>query len=211
MLRYKANLADEFLNCGLILFETFPEILRPSIRLNFQVLNLEPARTANLAGKIGFYLFSAAAALRLSYDLVVGVPEIGSLLARVFSQSPRNGKIIPLLKFAKRSRKNNQFHYYSIICGKYRPGETALLIDDYIAEADSQIEVIKMLAGKGVFVEDVLVVIDTEQEAEKLKKEGVRIYSIFQISELLDYYVATNRINPDKRNQVLAYFSANKT
>ncbi len=174
MLKYKADLADEFFNCGLI--KTFPEILRPPIRLNFQVLNLEPARTANLAGKIGFYLFSAATALGLSYDLVVGVPEIGSLLARVFSRSPRNGKIIPLLKFAKGSRKNNQFHYLG---GKYRPGQTALLIDDYIAKADSQIEVIKMLAGKGFFVKDVLVVIDTEQETEKLKKEGVRLYSIF--------------------------------
>lgn len=202
MLKYKAELADEFLNCGLILFETFPKILQPPIRFNFQALNLEPARAANLAGKIGFYLFSAATALKLSYDLVVGAPGIGSLLARVFSRSPQNGKIIPLGKFAKGSGRNSQFYYLS---GKYRPGETALLIDDYVVKTGSQIEVIKMLADKGFFVEDVLVVMDTEQGTEKLKKEEVRIYSIFQISELLEYYINQKIIGQEICNQVFLH------
>jgi uridine monophosphate synthetase len=79
--------------------------------------------------------------------------------------------------------------------GIYVPGETTVLIDDLATTGGSKFEAIEKLAGDGLVVKDVVVLIDRQSGAgEALAQAGYRMHAVFTLTELLDYWEQTGQV-----------------
>jgi len=84
-------------------------------------------------------------------------------------------------------------------------------VDDLITRTDTKKEAIAVCEEAGLVVAAVAVLVDREQGgSEELKEAGYSLYSVFPLSELLDYYVEVKLLSPEKREEVMTYITANK-
>ena len=96
------------------------------------------------------------------------------------------------------------------IDGVFEPGQTALLVDDLITTSASKLEAIFILSECGLWVRDVAVLVDREQGGvEELKKRCYACHAVFKLSELLDLYLFTNRIDGATHDRVTSYLHNN--
>ncbi len=86
----------------------------------------------------------------------------------------------------------------SAYMGLADPAREVTLIDDVMASGDTKLWSIDELAKDGLRVARILVVVDREQGgAEILSERGYPIEALFRVSELIDYYAADGRIDPE--------------
>jgi orotate phosphoribosyltransferase len=79
--------------------------------------------------------------------------------------------------------------------GTYRPEREVTLIDDVMASGRSKLWAIEQLAQDGIPVARILVVVDREQGGDEiLAARGYSIYSLYTVSRMLDYFVATGKV-----------------
>jgi uridine monophosphate synthetase len=96
-----------------------------------------------------------------------------------------------------------------LIEGDFRPGETALLVDDLITKGTSKFEALEPLLSAGLAVKDVLVLIDREQGGgAELAARGVALHAVLRLSQLLDCLADDGRLTPAQRDDVLAWVRA---
>jgi uridine monophosphate synthetase len=73
--------------------------------------------------------------------------------------------------------------------GSYTAGEKVVVIDDLATTGGSKFEAIEKLTGAGLEVHDVVVLIDRQSGAfESLAEAGLRMWAVFTLSDLLDYW-----------------------
>ena len=83
--------------------------------------------------------------------------------------------------------------------GEYRAGETVVVIDDLATTGGSKFEAIEKLTGAGLTVKDVVVLVDRQSGAkESLAKAGYELHAVLTITELLDYWERTRKVDGDK-------------
>jgi uridine monophosphate synthetase len=149
-------------------------------------------------------------ARNLSFEAVAGVPRAGDPFANSLArQMTKTGQMVGLLVLDK-SEDGDKRLVTSIREGAYGPGFVALVVDDLITRADSKLEAIRVLESSGLRVTDVLVLVDRGQGGGKeLERFGYRLHAVFTLRELLDFYVDTGLLAVTKRDEVLAYLTAN--
>jgi uridine monophosphate synthetase len=82
--------------------------------------------------------------------------------------------------------------------GEYQPGETVVVIDDLATTGGSKFEAIDKLAGAGLLVRDVVVLIDRQSGAkEALAEAGYTLHAVLTISDLLDHWEKTGVVSPE--------------
>jgi uridine monophosphate synthetase len=82
--------------------------------------------------------------------------------------------------------------------GEYSPGEKAVIIDDLATTGGSKFEAIEKLTQAGLQVEDVVVLIDRQSGAtQSLAEAGFRMWSVFTIRDLLDYWESRGNVDRD--------------
>ncbi|MGB9673059.1 MAG: orotidine-5'-phosphate decarboxylase [Anaerolineales bacterium] len=87
--------------------------------------------------------------------------------------------------------------------GDYRAGETVVLIDDLATTGGSKFEALEKLSSVGLIVKDTAVLIDRQSgAAEALAERGVRLHSVFTLTQLTDYWEKTKRISSDLARSV---------
>jgi uridine monophosphate synthetase len=87
--------------------------------------------------------------------------------------------------------------------GEFRPGETAVIIDDLTTTGGSKFEALERLTAAGLLVRDVVVLIDRQSGAsEALAAAGYRLHTVFTLTELLDIWLADGQINAAQRAEV---------
>jgi orotate phosphoribosyltransferase len=92
--------------------------------------------------------------------------------------------------------------------GRFKAGETVLVLDDLITQGDSKLEAIAPLEQAGLKVMDVLVVIDREQGgAGVLDRHGYRLHSLLTMREMLEILTRSEAITRDQQAGVLEYLS----
>ena len=80
--------------------------------------------------------------------------------------------------------------------GKYKEGQTALVVDDLITTGLSKAEAITALRAVGLKVTDVLVLVDREQGgAGDLEKMGCKLHSVFTLREMLSELVTLQKLS----------------
>jgi uridine monophosphate synthetase len=93
--------------------------------------------------------------------------------------------------------------------GEYHAGETVVVIDDLATTGGSKFEAIEKLTGAGLKVRDVVVLIDRQSGAkEALEAAGFRLHAVLTITQLLDTWEKTGRVDNDKIAVTRAFLNA---
>ncbi|CAN5407081.1 hypothetical protein BH09PAT4_BH09PAT4_01360 [soil metagenome] len=102
-------------------------------------------------------------------------------------------------------------HITRQVDGYSRMGDSCLLVDELITQADSKLEAIIALEGYGLIVLEVLVLVDRMQGGrQQLEAAGYNLHSVFTLEELLAFYVQEDLVDQSKADQVLDYVVANQ-
>ncbi|HEY4501266.1 MAG TPA: hypothetical protein VJI70_03330 [Candidatus Paceibacterota bacterium] len=139
-----------------------------------------------------------------SFDAVVGVPRAGDPFAKAFA-------ILADKPFvAMEKYEHDGVRRIASLKGKVPASvKKALLADDLITGADSKVEAVLVLQDEGIAVDDVIVLVDREQGGpDQLMEWGCHLHSVFTITELLDFFVAENKMKSELRDEIHAYLAA---
>ena len=132
-------------------------------------------------------LLAASAGLR--FNRIAGIPYAGLPLGVAMSLQGDRPLIYPRKEIKDYGTKKR-------IEGLYEEGERALVVDDVITSGGAKIEAVQPLREAGLVVEDVVVVVDRLQGAEKiLSDNGLRLHRVFRIGEALDCLEQSGRIS----------------
>src|SRR3989304_5047771 len=70
--------------------------------------------------------------------------------------------------------------------GVYKAGDTVIIIEDIATSGSSINEMVALLLGEGLLVNDVIVFLDREQGAkEQLAKKGINLHAVCTLSDVL--------------------------
>jgi uridine monophosphate synthetase len=96
--------------------------------------------------------------------------------------------------------------------GDYKSGETVVLIDDLATTGGSKFEAIDKLKAAGLKVQDVVVLIDRQSGArESLQQAGFGFHAVVTISELLDHWERTGKVDSDRIGTTRKFITASRT
>ena len=117
----------------------------------------------------------------LKFDFLADVPTAATPIAAILSHRMKVPMVSP--------RKDEKAHGITRkINGAFEKGQTALLIDDLITQAESKLEAISTLEANGLVVKDVVVLVDREQGgAEQLEVAGYKFYCAFRYKIQFNY------------------------
>lgn len=121
---------------------------------------------------------------------VSGIPFGGLHLALAYSLASK----VPLVYIHPAKERNGA---RAFVEGKYERGETVLLVDDLITSGGTVIETAAFLRTEaGLRVKDVVVLLDRQEGAEvRLRKHGYNLISILGLEAMLNYLMASGRID----------------
>jgi uridine monophosphate synthetase len=96
-------------------------------------------------------------------------------------------------------KEAKQYGTQAEIEGEFHPGETVAVIDDLATTGGSKFEAIEKLTAAGLLVKDVVVLVDRQSGAkEALEQAGYRLHAVLTITQLLDYWDQTGKVEPAK-------------
>ncbi len=136
------------------------------------------------------------------FDLIAGVPIGGLHIATALALQMR----IPLI-YARNDPPTSGGERTHIE-GIYRPGQTAVIVDDLTTGGGSLIDTAEALRQQGLFVRDALVLVNREQgAARRLQDAGVRLHPVLSLEVLLTYLHEQSRIPDADYERAIAYLS----
>ncbi len=139
----------------------------------------------------------------LNFDRLAGLPYAALPITTAISLQGNWPMIYP-----RKSTKD--YGTEAAIEGIFNPGETVVVIDDLATTGGSKFEAIEKLKSAGLKVEDVVVLIDRESGArEALEEQGYRMHALFTLTQLLDYWEATNRLPQEQLEKAREFLSKN--
>lgn len=138
----------------------------------------------------------------LVFDRYADVPTAASIPVGILFD--RTG--IPIVS----PREAKDYGTEASIDGVFEEGETILVIDDLITEADSKFKAIKILEDKKLRVRDVMVLVDREQGGrQELENNGYVLHAGLTIKQLLEHYLDLGKMPVAKYEEIIAYLDAN--
>lgn len=134
------------------------------------------------------------------FQRVAGIPFGGLHLATAFSLQSK----VPMVYIHPSRERDGSSAYVE---GLYQRGETVLLIDDLITSGGNVIETAAFLQmHAGLRVRDVLVLLDRQEGArERLRHHGYNLISILGLETLLNYLMASGRIDEEWYRRSIDY------
>jgi len=133
------------------------------------------------------------------FDRVAGVPTAGIPFATLVAYKLRR----PLIYVRKQQRVHGQL---KTIEGVLNRGERVLLVDDLVSTGDSALRTVRAVREGGGVVEDVVVLVDREQGAERLlAEEGVRLHALMKVTEAARILHSKGLLNREQYEVILSY------
>jgi len=137
----------------------------------------------------------------LRFDVYADIPTAATPFAALLSHETRRPMISP--RMDKKGHGSG-----SPIDGIWKPGQTALVMDDLITKADSKLEAIRFLENNGLRVKDVVVLIDREQGGpDQLQKQGYKCHCAYRLKELLKFCADSGKISHADYERTMKYLS----
>jgi uridine monophosphate synthetase len=183
-----AALADGLLEAGCIKFGEFTlkSGLKSPVYIDLRLIISHPKLLAEVAQA---YLPLIS---KLQFSRIAGLPYAAIPIATAISLAGDYPMIYP-------RKEAKAYGTKAEIEGEYHAGETALVIDDLATTGGSKFEAIEKLTGAGLIVRDVVVLIDRQSGAkESLAQAGFNFHAVATITELLDYWEKTGRVENEK-------------
>ncbi len=141
---------------------------------------------------------------KIKCDRIAGIPYAALPIATIVSQLT----LKPMI-FARKEAK--AYGTKKLIEGEYKSGETILLLDDMITDGASKLETAQPFLAENLKVSDVVVLIDREQGGDKrLLESGIRLTSVFKISEILAILKESGKISKETELETLEWISKHR-
>ena len=184
----QASLADGLLEAGCIKFGEFTlksGLISP-IYIDLRRIITYP----NLLAQIGQAYLPLIR--NLQFDRLAGLPYAAIPIATAVSLAGDYPMIYP-------RKEAKTYGTKAEIEGDFKVGEVALVIDDLATTGGSKFEAIEKLTGAGLVVKDVVVLVDRQSGArEALEAAGFHLYAVLTISQMLDYWETTGKVEHEK-------------
>ena len=127
----------------------------------------------------------------LRFDRIAGLPYAAIPITTAISLAGGYPMIYP-------RKEAKEYGTRAVIEGEYRAGETVVLIDDLATTGGSKFEAMEKLKAAGLRVKDVVVLIDRQSGARQaLEQAGHALHAVLTITQLLDHWERTGRVNKD--------------
>ncbi|GAB4503079.1 MAG: bifunctional orotidine-5'-phosphate decarboxylase/orotate phosphoribosyltransferase [Anaerolineales bacterium] len=191
------SLADGLLEAGCVKFGEFTlkSGLKSPIYLDLRRLISHPHLLEQVASS---YLPILQA---LSFDRLAALPYAAIPIATAISLQGNYPMIYP-------RKEAKEYGTKAEIEGEYHPGETVAVIDDLATTGGSKFEAIEKLTAAGLTVRDVIVLVDRQSGAkEALEEAGYRLHAVLTITQLLDYWEQTGKVERKKIVEVRGFLS----
>ncbi len=141
---------------------------------------------------------------KLKFDRLAGLPYAAIPIATAISLKSGTPMIYP-------RKEAKAYGTKAEIEGEFHPGETAVVIDDLTTTGGSKFEAIEKMTAAGLIVRDVVVLIDRQSGAkEALAGAGFTLHAVVTISELLDYWGKTGKVDPEKIAETREFLATNR-
>jgi uridine monophosphate synthetase len=183
-----SSLAGELLSAGCIKFGDFTlkSGLKSPIYIDLRRIISYPRLLADVAQA---YLPLIS---NLQFSRIAGLPYAAIPIATAISLAGNYPMIYPRKEVKTYGTKAE-------IEGEFHAGETALVIDDLATTGGSKFEAIEKLTAVGLVVKDVVVLVDRQSGAkESLEQAGYSMHAVLTITQLLDYWESTGKVEKDK-------------
>ena len=183
-----SSLADGLLSAGCIKFGDFTlkSGLQSPIYIDLRQIVSHPKLLADVAQA---YLPLLA---NLQFSRIAGLPYAAIPIATAISLAGNYPMIYP-------RKEAKSYGTKAQIEGEYHVGETVVVIDDLATTGGSKFEAIEKLTAVGLVVKDVVVLVDRQSGAkESLEQAGYSMYAVLTISQLLNYWEETGKVEKDK-------------
>ena len=202
-------LADLLWRLGSVQFGDFSlgrTVRNSPVYINPKLVISRPGELARLAEVLDEEL-SLAMSLRnphvQRFDLIAGVPIGGLHVATALSLQMR----VPLVYVHPQPGDDDgDRDTHAQIEGAYRPGQTALIVDDLAAGGGSLVTTATRLRSAGLLVRDAVVLVDREQGAtRRLEALGVRLHATLTLEVLLNYLHGERRVAGEEFRGAMDY------
>jgi len=139
---------------------------------------------------------------KLRFDRIAGLPYAAIPIATTISLAGNYPMIYPRKEVKTYGTKAE-------IEGEYHEGETVVVIDDLATTGGSKFEAIEKLAGAGLVVKDVVVLVDRQSGAkESLAKAGYAMHAVLTITQMLEHWEQTSRVEKNKIEATRKFLSS---
>ena len=184
----QAALADGLLNAGCIKFGNFT--LKSGLSSPLYIDLRRIISFPKLLAQIGDAYLPLLR--NLTFDRLAGLPYAAIPIATAVSLQGDYPMIYPRKEVKTYGTKAE-------IEGEFHAGETALVIDDLATTGGSKFEAIEKLTAVGLVVKDIVVLVDRQSGAkESLEQAGYSMHAVLTITQLLDYWEETGKVEKDK-------------
>lgn len=93
-----------------------------------------------------------------------------------------------------------------LIEGKFRAGETCVIIEDVVTSGSSILETVKDLKQEGLNVTQALVIMDREQGGKKnIENSGIKMKSLYTLTQMMEYLLEADKVSQETVNKVAEY------
>ena len=195
-----SSLADGLLEAGCIKFGEFTlkSGLKSPIYIDLRYIISFP----KLLEQIGAAYLPLLSTLHFSR--IAGLPYAAIPIATAISLAGKYPMIYPRKEVKTYGTKAE-------IEGEYHAGETVVVIDDLATTGGSKFEAIEKLTVVGLVVKDVVVLVDRQSGAkESLEQAGYNLHSVLTITQLLDHWEATGKVEKEKIEETRTFLKQTK-
>jgi len=139
---------------------------------------------------------------QLTFDRLAALPYAGLPIATAISLHSGWPLIYP-------RKEAKPYGTKAEIEGQYASGDQVVVIDDVATTGESKFEAIEKLTAAGLRVSDIVVLIDRQSgAAETLARAGYRLWTVFTLIQLLDYWEQTARVPADQITAVRKFLKS---
>jgi uridine monophosphate synthetase len=139
---------------------------------------------------------------KLHFDRLVGLPYAALPITTALS-------LMTNLPFIYPRKEVKVYGTKAEIEGVYSKGERVVIIDDLATTGESKFESIDKLTSEGLQVTDIVVLIDRQSGAsDALKKAGYTLYSVTNLTALINYYENRGKISHEQAGRVWEFIKS---